>query len=66
MMEREISDLETDTDLQNLKYYADSLIEKGYEVQIELGYGNPAKEIPKLVKKFAADILIMGEHGIAA
>lgn len=63
MMEREISDLETDKDLQNLKHYADSLIEKGYEVQFELGYGKPAKEIPKLVKKFAADILIMGEHG---
>lgn len=63
MMEREISDLETDKDLQNLKHYADSLIENGYEVQFELGYGKPVREIPKLVKKFEADLLVMGEHG---
>ncbi len=63
MLEKDISDLETSKDFQNLKYYAESLIEKGYAVQFELGFGKPVKEIPKLVKKFEADLLVMGEHG---
>jgi len=63
MMEKDISDLETTKDFQNLKRYAESLGEQGYEVQFELGYGKAAKEIPNLVKKFEADLLVMGEHG---
>jgi len=63
VMEKDISDLETNQDHQNLKHYAHSLIEQGYDVKFELGYGKPVKEIPKLVKKFEADLLVMGEHG---
>ena len=63
MMEKDISDLETDKDFQNLKSYADSLKENGYEVEFQLGYGDPAKEIPGIVKTFGADLLVMGEHG---
>jgi len=62
-LKKDISDLETNKDFKDLKHYAHSLIEKGYTVNFELGFGKPVKEIPKLVEKFQADLLVMGEHG---
>jgi manganese transport protein len=59
----EISDMETNKDAQGLKDYAAQLRDKGYHVDIEIGYGNPKVTIPKMVKSFNADLLVMGAHG---
>ncbi|MCY7408926.1 MAG: Nramp family divalent metal transporter [Chitinophagales bacterium] len=63
MMEKEIHDLESQDDLNQLKRYAAALEEKGYMVDYELGFGKPTTEIPKFVAKKNADLLVMGAHG---
>lgn len=62
-MERDISDLESGTDADNLRQYTEVLTREGYQVTFELGFGRRSKVIPKLVKKFNADLLVMGTHG---
>lgn len=63
MMGQDIQDFETGSDRKNLERYASDLRSKGYTVQVELGFGNPKRIIPKLVKAFDADLLVMGSHG---
>ena len=63
LMEKDISDLESGTDSENLKRYAAALSAQGYKVTYELGFGRRSKVIPALVKKFNADLLVMGTHG---
>ncbi len=62
-MKNEIRDYEFMTDVKNLNRYSDELNEDGYKTTIKLGYGNPKKAIPALVKEFNADLLVMGAHG---
>jgi manganese transport protein len=59
----EIADMESIKDSQALKDYAQQLLDKGYQVDIRIGYGNPRRTIPKMVKEFKADLLVMGAHG---
>ncbi|MEP7128406.1 MAG: Nramp family divalent metal transporter [Chitinophagales bacterium] len=63
LMEKDVADLESGTDYENLKRYAAALTGEGYQVSYELGFGRRSKTIPKLVKKFNADLLVMGTHG---
>lgn len=63
VMGQEIRDQETTSDTQNLEHYAKYLREQGYNVHVQLGFGNPKRGIPKLVKIFQADLLVMGSHG---
>ena len=56
-------DHETESDRIQLDQYASQLTQKGYKARGELGFGNPKKSIPDLVKKSAAELLIMGSHG---
>ncbi|MBX2941364.1 MAG: Nramp family divalent metal transporter [Cyclobacteriaceae bacterium] len=58
-----IADKESSVDNAALQNYASQLIEKGYEVEIKIGYGNPKRRIPAMVKEFNADLLVMGAHG---
>lgn len=58
-----IADKESSVDNAALQNYAGQLIEKGYEVEIKIGYGNPKRRIPAMVKEFNADLLVMGAHG---
>jgi len=60
---KETDDLETETDLKNLKQYAETLNQQGFRTQAVLGYGNPKKSIPKIVTENKSDLLIMGAHG---
>jgi manganese transport protein len=62
-MERDIADLESGTDTENLKRYTEALTKQGYQVTYELGFGRRSKVIPKAVKQFNADLLVMGTHG---
>jgi manganese transport protein len=59
----DIADRESSKDALALEDYARQLREEGYNVSIEVGYGNPRRTIPKLVKAFNADLLVMGAHG---
>ena len=59
----ESSDLETSDDEQSLQYYSSILINAGYKSNYIIGYGNPKKQIPKFVRDFNSNILIMGSHG---
>jgi len=63
LMGNEIHDEETKSDTENLKQYAADLRSKGYNAYVRLGFGSPKKDIPRLVKEFEADLLVMGSHG---
>lgn len=66
MMESEISDRETGHDTENLERYKKQLEAEGFLVDFKLGYGNPKKSIPQIVKSHKADLLVMGAHGHGA
>jgi manganese transport protein len=59
----DIADQESSRDTQSLKNYAQQLVDEGYQVETQVGYGNPRRTIPKMVKFFNADLLVMGAHG---
>jgi manganese transport protein len=63
MMGSEIKDFETSSDFENLEAYAMELRAKGFDCKLQIGYGNPKKDIPVLVKEFDSDLLVMGAHG---
>jgi len=63
VMGQEIHDFETDSDRLNLERYTNDLRSKGYNVSYQLGFGNPKKSIPKIVKTYKAELLVMGSHG---
>ncbi len=60
---RHIQDKETATDKQVLNKYTNELRAEGYNVDAEIGYGNPKKEITRIVKKNCSDLLVMSAHG---
>jgi manganese transport protein len=59
----DISDHESRNDKLSLENYRDQLVTRGYRVEVQIGYGNPRRRIPKLVSAFDADLLVMGAHG---
>ena len=59
----DIEDQESAKDTQELESYRSQLEEKGYHVEIKIGFGNPKSTIPIMVKDFQADLLVMGAHG---
>jgi manganese transport protein len=62
-MGKDIDDLETHIDKEQIQSYLNELNRMGYNVTVVLGYGNPKKAIPELVKEHHADLLVMGAHG---
>ena len=63
LLGNEIRDKETGDDQERLEYYANELRNKGLEADIYLGFGSPKTSIPKAVKSFEADLLVLGAHG---
>jgi manganese transport protein len=63
MIGGEISDFESSHDKDKLEEYVGILKEKGYRATYKMGYGDPKKVIPELVKLENADMLVMGAHG---
>lgn len=59
----EIEDQESAKDSAALENYRNQLAEKGYIVEIQIGFGNPRRRIPEMVTAFQADLLVMGAHG---
>jgi manganese transport protein len=56
-------DFETQKDKEKLEVYASQIKELNVQVETYLGFGNRTKEIVRLVKDSAADLLIIGAHG---
>lgn len=57
------NDHETKIDEKLLLEYQEILTNKGFKVNIKLGFGKPNKSIPKIVNEGSFDILVMGTHG---
>ncbi|MFK7048359.1 Nramp family divalent metal transporter [Flavobacterium columnare] len=58
-----IKDQETKMDKKLLNKYQDHLIELGYMVEWQLGFGKPTKAIANIINTNKFDILVMGTHG---
>lgn len=56
-------DYETQLDAANLEAYQKSLEELGYSADSQIGFGDPASEISKLIAKNDIDFLVVGSHG---
>ena len=59
----DIEDRESSEDEMALKQYVMQIREKGYHVEMKVGFGNPKRRIPEASKAFNADLLVMGAHG---
>jgi manganese transport protein len=60
---KEVEDQEATLDQQRLSEWQTKLRSQGYEVEISLGFGNPKRTIPHLVKEVEAGVLVMAAHG---
>jgi manganese transport protein len=58
-----IEDHETLIDEKLLGEYQNLLSEKGFQVEVKLGFGKPDKIIPEIVNEGNYDVLVMGTHG---
>lgn len=58
-----ILDHETQSDLDNLQTYVDTLTALGYKAKPHIGFGRAANEIGDFVNKQDIDFLVMGSHG---
>ncbi|AND64030.1 iron/manganese transporter [Flavobacterium covae] len=58
-----IKDQETKIDKKILNRYRDNLVQLGYKVEYQLGFGKPTKAIADIVNTNKFDILVMGTHG---
>jgi manganese transport protein len=56
-------DYETQIDKNNLVKYQNSLIEMGYNADLQIGYGYVASEIARIVNEKEIDLLVLGAHG---
>lgn len=59
----ETNDLESVEDFKILTQYKDYLEKEGYRVEIRLGFGNPKKRIPEIVREINPELLVMAAHG---
>ena len=59
----DIADRESSEDEVALESYVKQLQLKGYQAEMKIGYGNPRRRIPVIIKEFNADLLVMGGHG---
>jgi manganese transport protein len=56
-------DQETELDQNNLDQYKNVLTKMGYHADTEIGFGNPAGEMARIIKDQDIDLLVMGAHG---
>jgi len=63
MLGKESGDYETQADEERLESYVQQLKEKGFNASFALGFQRRTKEIVRLVKDSAADMLVIGAHG---
>lgn len=63
MYGNKVRDHETSIDEQFLMDYKKLLEERGFHIDVKLGFGKPGKIIPKIINEGKYDLLIMGTHG---
>ena len=63
LYENESDDMETEKDKEHLDFYAQQLKDRGFNAEAQIGFGQRAKEIVRLVKASGADMLVIGAHG---
>ena|SRR5665213_1318227 len=56
-------DHETQLDYDNLVKYRDKLEEMNYKAETQIGFGNPASELARIITEQKIDLLVMGAHG---
>lgn len=56
-------DHETELDKNNLNQYKEVLEKMDYKAETEIGFGNPAQEMARIIKDQNIDLLVMGAHG---
>jgi len=59
----EITDTESEKDLDRLRRYRVVLGKYDVEVETELGFGHPVRVIPEIVERHGVDLLVVGAHG---
>jgi manganese transport protein len=62
-MGREITDTESEKDLERLRRYGVVLGKYDVEVETELGFGHPVRAIPEIIQRHGVDLLVVGAHG---
>lgn len=60
---KQVMDSETQSDVDNLDKYVQTLSDLGYKAEAKIGYGGPATAIAQIAKETAIDFLVMGSHG---
>jgi manganese transport protein len=60
---KQVMDSETQSDVDNLNKYVIAMENLGYKAHAQIGYGNPASAIAKIVNEDEVDFIVMGSHG---
>ncbi|HEV8579815.1 MAG TPA: Nramp family divalent metal transporter [Thermoanaerobaculia bacterium] len=63
VMGGELRDSEARGDQERLELYAGELAEHGVEAKYDLGFGDPAGELARLVEHHRPDVILLGSHG---
>lgn len=61
----EVADQEVQADTQRLELYCSELAELGVGASYELGFGESAEELVRLVEAHKPDVIVVGSHGHA-
>ncbi|MGZ8474469.1 MAG: universal stress protein, partial [Candidatus Deferrimicrobiaceae bacterium] len=59
----EITDTESQKDLERLRRYTLELGKHDVQAEAELGFGHPVRVIPEIIKRHGAELLVVGAHG---
>jgi manganese transport protein len=59
----DLDDSEVREDKERLELYAGELADHGVEAQVDLGFGEPADELARLVELHKPDLIVLGSHG---
>lgn len=59
----QVMDHETQSDVDNLDQYVETLHKLGYKAKAKIGYGTAATAIAQIVKDEKIDFVVMGSHG---
>ncbi|MEZ4386338.1 MAG: Nramp family divalent metal transporter [Candidatus Krumholzibacteriia bacterium] len=59
----DVLDHEAHIDQERLELYTTELTELGVQASFDLGFGEPADQLARLVKDHASDLVVVGSHG---
>ncbi|MBS1245174.1 MAG: iron/manganese transporter [Deltaproteobacteria bacterium] len=59
----EITDTESEKDLERLRRYTLVLGKHDVQAEAELGFGDPVRVLPEIIRRHGVELLIVGSHG---